>query len=82
MGLRPKPLFLPENITEGNKSMATITKTLVCVDSADRRAGGSGSDHNKYYKASYDGSTIYYEYGRIGATCTKGQKAGTRASYQ
>lgn len=61
--------------------MATITKTLVCVDSADRGAGGSGSDHNKYYKASYDGSTIYYEYGRIGATCTKGQKAGTRASY-
>jgi len=47
MGLRPKPLFLPENITEGNESMATITKTLVCVDSADRRAGGSGSDHNK-----------------------------------
>lgn len=61
--------------------MATITKTLVCVDSADRKAGGSGSDHNKYYKASFDGSTIYYEYGRIGATCTKGQKAGTRASY-
>lgn len=59
----------------------TIAKTLVCVDSKDRSSGGNGSDHNKYYKASFDGAIIRYEYGRIGMLGTKGQKPGTLQSY-
>ena len=40
----------------------TNAKTLVCVDSKDRSSGVNGSDHNKYYKASFDVSIIRYEY--------------------
>ena len=57
------------------------TKMLVCVDSKDASAGGKGNDHNKFYKASFDGSTIYYEYGRIGGHVTKGSKPGTPSAY-
>lgn len=62
--------------------MAKIEKMLVCVDSKDTKAGGTGKDHNKFYRASYANGTIYYEYGRIGQTSTKGQKGGSEADYE
>ena len=57
------------------------TVMLVCVDSKDTNAGGKGSDHNKFYKASFDGSTIFYEYGRINQTSIKGSKPGQERDF-
>ena len=57
------------------------TIMLVCVDSKDKKAGGKGKDHNKFYKASFDGSTIFYEYGRINQTSVKGSKSGNERDF-